>query len=40
MLRSLNVSALSDYIEMLYPVRDHSLREKLRAYAIDHGVMI
>src|SRR4051812_6273000 len=40
MLRSLNVSGLSEYIETLYPVRDHSLREKLRAFAIDHGVMI
>ena len=40
MLRSLNVSGLSDYIETLYPVRDHSLREKLRAFARDHGVMI
>ena len=40
MLRSLNVSGLSDYIETLYPVRDHSLREKLRAFALDHGVMI
>lgn len=40
MLRSLNVSQLREYIETLYPVRDHSLREKLRSFAIDHGVMI
>jgi phosphotransferase system enzyme I (PtsP) len=40
MLRSLNVSQLRAYIETLYPGRDHSLREKLRSYAIDHGVVI
>ncbi len=40
MLRSLNVSQIREYIETLYPVRDHSLREKLRSFAIDHGIMI
>lgn len=40
MIRSLTLGPLSDYMESLYSLSDHSVREKLRAFAIDHGVMI
>jgi len=34
------VSELRQYLATLYPSQDHSLREKLRGFARDHGVMI
>lgn len=40
MIRSLEVGPLSRYMESLLVSPDHSLREKLRAFARDHGVMI
>ena len=40
MLRSLNLAALGDYMRDFDNLPDHSLREKLRAFAIDHGVEI
>ncbi len=40
MARSLDVAPLAQYMESLYPLADHSLRQKLRAYAADHGVAI
>jgi phosphotransferase system enzyme I (PtsP) len=40
MLRSLNVVELRKYLSTLYLLGDHSLREKLRAFAKDHGVEI
>jgi phosphotransferase system, enzyme I, PtsP len=40
MIRSLSVESLRDYLETLYSLSDHSLREKLRAFSRDHGVII
>jgi phosphotransferase system enzyme I (PtsP) len=40
MLRSLNVVELRKYLSTLYLLGDHSLLEKLRAFAKDHGVEI
>jgi phosphotransferase system enzyme I (PtsP) len=40
MIRSLTLGPLQDYMESLYSLPDHSVREKLRAFALDHGVMI
>jgi phosphotransferase system enzyme I (PtsP) len=40
MVRSLNVAMLRHYMDNLYTAPDHSLREKLRCYALDHGVLI
>lgn len=40
MIRSLSVESLRDYLETLYDLPDHSLREKLRAFSRDHGVII
>ena len=40
MTRSLDTKSLSAYLESLYNTPDHSLREKLRAYAMDHGVIL
>ena len=40
MIRNLSVASLRDYLETLYVLPDHSLREKLRAFARDHGVAI
>ena len=40
MARSLTVGSLSEYMETLYSLPDHSVREKLRAYSRDHGVVI
>ena len=40
MLRSLGAGALSIYMESLDARPEHSVREKLRAFAIDHGVSI
>lgn len=40
MLRSLDVAALRQYMSGLYLGADHSLRDKLRSFARDHGVQI
>jgi phosphotransferase system enzyme I (PtsP) len=40
MARSLEVAALRGYLETLIDGPDHSLREKLRAFSRDHGVVI
>jgi phosphotransferase system enzyme I (PtsP) len=40
MVRSLNVAALSQYLESLYDLADHSLRNRLHDFAQDHQVMI
>ena len=40
MIRSLNYGDISRYIQTLQSMPVHSHREKLREFAIDHGVMI
>ena len=40
MTRSLAVGPLAHYMDSLYRLPDHSLRQKLKAYAVDHGVAI
>ncbi len=39
MVRSLEIGALSAYLETLLALPDHSLRRKLTAYARDHGIV-
>ena len=38
MLRSLRCGQLAGYLDQLYHLSDHSLRDRLRHYALDHGV--
>lgn len=40
MLRSMTVETVRGYLEPLLDRPDHSLRHKLRAYALDHGIVI
>ena len=40
MLRSLRCGQLAGYLAQLYDVSDHSLRDRLRHYALDHGVQL
>ncbi|MEQ8504817.1 MAG: phosphoenolpyruvate--protein phosphotransferase [Rhodospirillales bacterium] len=40
MVRSLDAGALENYLQGLQQSADHSLREKLRAFAADHGVLV
>jgi phosphotransferase system, enzyme I, PtsP len=40
MLRSLRCGQLSSYLNQLYDLSDHSLRDRLRHYALDHGVQL
>jgi phosphotransferase system enzyme I (PtsP) len=40
MLRSLFIPRVEDYMATLYDVPDHSVRERLRAFAVDHGVQL
>ncbi|CCG40822.1 phosphoenolpyruvate--protein phosphotransferase [Magnetospirillum molischianum] len=40
MVRSLDVGVLVPYLHSLLDARDHSLRPKLRSFAIDHGVRL
>ena len=40
MTRSLDVGPLERYMDSLYGLSDHSVRQKLRAWAFDHGVAI
>ena len=39
MIRSLNVGNLTQYMDSLYGLSQHSLRTNLRAFAKDHGVI-
>lgn len=40
MIRSLDLPGLEEFILGLLDLPDHSLRERLRAFAIDHGIAI
>jgi phosphotransferase system enzyme I (PtsP) len=40
MVRSVNLPQLEDFMADLLYLPDHSLRERLRAFAVDHGVVI
>jgi hypothetical protein len=40
MLASLPCARLSGYLAQLYDLPDHSLRARLRNYAMDHGVSL
>jgi phosphotransferase system enzyme I (PtsP) len=40
MLRSLRCGQLASYLGQLYDLPDHSLRVRLRHYAVDHGVQL
>jgi len=40
MVRSLDVGPLRQYLAVVTTLPDHSLREKLREFARDHGVSI
>ncbi|OIQ92763.1 phosphoenolpyruvate-protein phosphotransferase [mine drainage metagenome] len=40
MVRSLFLPALERYMECLYDLPDRSVREKLRNFAVDHGVVL
>ena len=40
MVRSLSLMSLQPYLESLQHSAEHSVREKLREFALDHGVMI
>ena len=39
MIRSLDAGALSDYLDTLLDLPDHSLRRKLSSYAQDHSIL-
>ncbi len=40
MIRSLDCQALRRYVESLYDLPDHNVRERLRSFARDHGVAL
>ena len=40
MIRSLSQASLTQYMESLFNQPEHSVREKLREFAVDHGVKI
>ena len=40
MIRSLDLEPLVGYLDTLYGLPERSVREKLRSFATDHGVMI
>jgi len=40
MVRSLDLAGFEPYLATLMDARDHSLRAKLRSFAIDHGVQL
>ncbi|MGY9005386.1 MAG: hypothetical protein ACKVJQ_04690, partial [Alphaproteobacteria bacterium] len=40
MIRGLRLRPLQDYMKTLMTGSDHSLRDKLRAFAHDHGVPV
>jgi phosphotransferase system, enzyme I, PtsP len=40
MVRSLRCGELAEYLSHLYDLPDHSVRGRLRHYALDHGVQL
>jgi phosphotransferase system enzyme I (PtsP) len=40
MVRSLTLPPLEDFMTTLYDLPDHSVRERLRSFALDHGVQL
>jgi phosphotransferase system enzyme I (PtsP) len=40
MLRSVNTVSLAKYVDTLVDLPDHSVRQKLVAYARDHNIVI
>ena len=40
MILSMNAAQVKDYIDTILPLPEHSLREKLRLYALDHNINI
>ena len=40
MLRSVAIGPLHDYLTTLLELSDHSLRGRLQAYALDHGIVL
>jgi len=40
MVRSLDCQRVSEYVETLLTLPDHSLRAKLKGFALDHGILI
>jgi phosphotransferase system enzyme I (PtsP) len=40
MVRSLRCGGLACYLNQLYDLPDHSVRDRLRGYALDHGVQL
>ena len=40
MILSMNAAEVKDYIDTILPLPVHSLREKLRLYALDHNIII
>ena len=40
MLLSMNAQEVKEYIMSILPAKTHSLRERLRVYALDHQIVI
>jgi hypothetical protein len=40
MVRSVTVPRLAEFMAGLLRLADHSLRERLRGFAVDHGIAI
>lgn len=40
MVRSLHIAPVADYVDELCDATDHSVREKLRGFARDHGIVV
>ena len=40
MILSMDTRQVQDYLETILPIPAHSLREKLRLFAIDHDIVI
>ena len=40
MIRSLSRAKLAQYLDSLFDQSNHSLRDKLREFALDHGVIV
>ncbi len=39
-IRSMRLSAVADYVESLIDLPHHSVRDRLRAFAVDHGIPV
>ena len=39
-IRSMRLSAVADYVDSLLDLPHHSLRDRLRAFAVDHGIAV